>query len=117
MTDDTVATAKPAEMPKVQPAPVAEPVAAPAEPEDAQQRLRDFEDKNVGVDAVRVEGKIERGIGSKFSLMSEEQRAEHAALERLVEAEQNLLRATAALAEAKAEFTAALEAADAHADQ
>ncbi|MGY4614777.1 hypothetical protein ACVWZ4_000004 [Bradyrhizobium sp. USDA 4472] len=86
-----------------------------AAPDDAKARLRAFEDEKFGPDAVRFEGKVERGIGSKFQNMSDAEKAEHAALERLVAAEEELLRATNALAEAQKNHAQASEAADRHA--
>lgn len=51
-------------------------------------RLRAFEDAHFGKDAVRIDGKIERGSGSPFAAMSDEDRARYEKLERLVAAEQ-----------------------------
>lgn len=83
-----------------------EPAARPT----AKERLRAFEDEILGEKAVRISGHIERGSGSHFQTkMTDEQRAHHAALERLVEAEQKLADASAALATAEAAHRAAEE--------
>lgn len=82
----------------------------PVAPLTAKQRLRAFEDEVLGEKAVRISGHIERGSGSHFQTkMTDEQRAHHAALERLVEAEQKLADASAALAGAEAARRAAEE--------
>lgn len=67
----------------------------------AEQRLRAFEDDKLGPDAVRINGQIERGYGSKFRDLSEEDRNQHGKLEKLVEVEQKLTDARAALAVAE----------------
>lgn len=90
-----------------------EPDAAPdenvADRLPARLRLRQFEDHHLGKDTPRIGGRIEKGHGSIFNRhrsvggkLSDEGRAEHAALERLVEAEEELQKATAALAAAEA---------------
>lgn len=74
----------------------------------ARQRLRAFEDEVLGEKAVRISGNVERGSGSHFQTkMTDEQRAHHAALERLLEAEQKLADASAVLAKAEADHHAA----------
>lgn len=73
----------------------------------APGRLRTFEDDKLGPDAVRINGQIERGYGSKFRDLSPEDQAHYAALERLVEAEQKLADARAALAVAESAFETA----------
>lgn len=67
----------------------------------AAARLREFEDKHLGKRAVRINGRVERGSGSPFQAMTDEKRAEYAALEKLVEAEQKLVEANAALSAAQ----------------
>ncbi len=84
------------------------------DPNDPQTRLRAFEDRVLGEDVVRIDGKVERGIGSKFSLMDDVKKAEHAALERLIEAEQKMVKIMGQLDAAKTELATAQEAADAH---
>lgn len=129
MSDEiTSEPAVPAAMPEVQPMPAApeeKPLAKLAEaeakieqeasePAAAADRLRAFEEKHLGADVVRIDGEIERGIGSKFSLMSDFDKSMHAALERLAAAEQRMLKATGELDEAKRELAAATDAVDAH---
>jgi hypothetical protein len=76
----------------------------------AAQRLREFEDLTVGKDAIRSkDGHIERGFGSKFKLMTDEQHARYAALEKLVAAEDKVAAANVAVADAKVAYDAALE--------
>lgn len=84
------------------------------EPErmSAVARLRAFEDERFGPDAVRIGGKIERGSGSPFSEMSDEDRRQYEAIERLIVAEQKLADAHAALIQADAEHEAAEAAVD-----
>jgi hypothetical protein len=76
---------------------------------DSAGRLRAFEDDVFGKRAVRIEGKIERGVGSPYAAMSDEQKAQYAALEGLVVAEQRLNDATAAVAQAEADRVVAEE--------
>lgn len=75
--------------------------------------LRQFEDQHFGPDAVRIGGQIERGSGSRFSLLPPARRREYVAIERLVEAEQRLTVAAADLAAAQAQHDAAVAAVDA----
>lgn len=90
------------------------PAPEPEQPEtDAKARLRAFEDEHFGPDCVRIEGQVERGSGSPFSQMSDDDKATYAALERLVVAEQKVADARAALAVAEEEYAAAESAADA----
>jgi hypothetical protein len=101
--------------PFLPPDPVAEPPAPhmdllsePAEPVTARTRLRDFEDDHLGEDAVRISGQIEKGHGSHFQTrMTHEQRVQHTALEKLVEAEKRVADTSAALASAEADHEAA----------
>lgn len=68
----------------------------------AAERLRFFEDETLGHDAVRINGRVERGSGSWFQTkLTPEQRAHHAALEKLIETEQRVAAAKAALAQAE----------------
>jgi hypothetical protein len=77
-------------------------------PDTAKTRLRNFEDDVLGEDAVRISGQIEKGHGSHFKTkMTHEQRVQHGALEKLVEAEQKVADTSAALAKAEAEHEAA----------
>lgn len=88
----------------------------PSEPDEktaASDLLRAFEDEKLGPDAVRINGKIERGHGSKFRGLSEEDQAKYAALEKLVEAEQKLADATTAHRQAEEAYEAAIDAVDA----
>jgi hypothetical protein len=88
------------------------PLSALNEPIPAAARLRAFEDTHLGPNAPRVAGLLERGHGSLYVRLTDVQRAEHAALERLVKAEQAVADASAKLAEAEAEHGKALVAAD-----
>lgn len=82
------------------------------EPEmGAAERLRAFEDEKLGVDAVRIHDKVERGVGSPFFKLSDEDKARYAALERLVETEKALAAAHAALIAAQEAHEAAYAAA------
>jgi len=76
---------------------------------DAAGRLRAFEDDVFGKRAVRFEGKIERGVGSPYAAMTDERKAQYAALEDLVAAEQELSDATVAVGVAEAKRVAAEE--------
>jgi hypothetical protein len=81
----------------------------------AHQRLRAFEDRHLGEDAVRINGAIERGHGSLFAIkMTEapELRRQHAAIERLIEAEKKLGEAEGTLSVAQSEHATAKAAVD-----
>lgn len=78
----------------------------------ARGRLRAFEDATFGKDAVRINGLVERGYGSKFKEMSAEQALHYAALEKLIVAEQRLADAHGALIAAESSHEAALAEAD-----
>lgn len=81
----------------------------------AAERLRFFEDEILGEDAVRINGRIERGSGSWFQTkLTPEQRAHHAALEKLIETEQAVADARGKLAQAEADHKAAEAAANQH---
>lgn len=88
-----------------------------ADPQSASARLRAFEDERFGPEAVRIEGKVERGHGSPFAVMSDEDKARYAALERLVETEQALADAHAALIAAQEAHEAAEAAINAPASE
>lgn len=79
----------------------------------AAERLRAFEDEHLGAEAPRIEGKVERGHGSPFSRMSDEDKAKYDALEKLVAAEAKLTAAREALALAEEEYAVVEAAADA----
>lgn len=79
----------------------------------AAARIRAFEDEVFGKRAVRIDGKIERGVGSPYAKMTEEQRQQYEALEKLAAAETNLAAAHAALLQAEQDHQAAKEKADA----
>jgi len=79
-------------------------------PEPAAVRLRAFEDEHFGTDVMRINGKIERGSGSPFQKMSDADKAKYAAIERLIETEQKLAEAHAALMTAESEHEAACAA-------
>lgn len=76
---------------------------ADAKADTAAAKLRAFEDKHLGRKAMRnKEGHVEKGYGSPFKAMTSEQHAEHAALEKLVEAEAKVDAANVELSAAKA---------------
>jgi len=77
---------------------------------DAAARLRAFEDEVFGKDAVRIGGKIERGYGSPYANVTDEQRRQYEAIEAMVVAEQKLMDARAALLQAEEDHKAALTA-------
>lgn len=77
--------------------------------ESAKAKVRAFEDEVFGPDVPRINGEIERGIGSPYSRMNDKQKAHYAALENLVAAEKAVAAADAKLAEAKAAHEAAAE--------
>lgn len=93
---------------KAPPAPVIDP---PREV-PAAARLRAFEDANMGPDAPRINGGVERGHGSLYSRLTDQQKAEHAGIEKLIGTEQKLAEAHAALIQAEADHEAALAAAE-----
>jgi len=123
MTDDTIdTTTAPATSPPIVPAaptpsvverePTAfdtKPAEPVAEPVTAKTKLRAFEDATFGKDAGRINGEVERGVGSPFARMTPEQKKQHAALERLVVAEQKLADASAELSKAEAAHEAAVK--------
>lgn len=79
----------------------------PAAEVTAHQKLRAFEDRHLGEDAVRINGEVERGHGSKFKTLSPDHHREYAALERLRDAEKALSDAAATLAQAQSAYDAA----------
>ncbi len=82
---------------------------APVDGPTSADRMRAFEDEVFGKRAVRINGAIERGVGSPYAAMTDERKAQYAALEALVAAEQKLNDATAAVGAAEAERVAAEE--------
>jgi hypothetical protein len=90
--------------------PTAKPAAPPEDKTSAAARLRAFEDEVLGKDAVRIDGKIERGVGSKFARLTDEQRRQYDALEALALAEQKVVDAKGALFQAEAEHAEAIKA-------
>lgn len=89
----------------------------PDESMPAAARLRAFEDEHFGEDAVRIDGKVERGSGSPYQRMGEDERRQYQALERLVAAEMKRDAARAAAAAAEAEYDEAERAVDGAADE
>ena len=79
------------------------------QPVEASQRLRAFEDERFGSDEFRLNGEIQKGHGSKWRTLTNEQRAYHASLERLVAAERHFSVAQGAAEKAKLELDAANE--------
>lgn len=88
--------------------------AKPAEtaPVTAAAKLRAFEDKTFGKDAPRINGELERGVGSPYSRMTVEQKAHHASLENLVKAEKAVADASHELADAQMKHDAAVKTSD-----
>lgn len=110
-TDSTPLAPIPADPPKPLVTPPPPAVTTPTDPSPtdltAAQKLRAFEDEHLGKDAVRIDGDLERGAGSRFQAMTDDQRAQHKALENLVAAEKKMADAIAALATAQAAHDAA----------
>lgn len=78
----------------------------------SRERLRNYEDYLFGKDAVRINGVVERGYGSKFKEMTAPQARHYAALEKAIIAEQKLADAHSALIGAEASHQSALAEAD-----
>lgn len=81
------------------------------DPVPAADRLRAFEDDVFGKTAPRINGAVERGVGSPFAEMTPHQAAHYAALEKLVAAEKTMADASGALAAAQAAHDAAAKTA------
>lgn len=80
-------------------------------PDDtAAARLRAFEDTHFGKDVPRINGEVERGVGSRYADMTPHHKAHHASLEHLVRCEKAAAHASAALADAEAKHEAAKKA-------
>ena len=79
----------------------------------AADRLRAFEDAELGENAVRINGRVERGYGSRFRELPEAKQRQHAALEKLVEAELVLADFDSKRERAQADYDAAQAAVDA----
>lgn len=109
MTDDAIETSSsaPTTFPDKQPALVVEDA-----PLTAAARLRAFEDDVFGEKASRINGAVERGVGSPYADMTPRQKAHYAALEQMVAAEKRVSDATAELAAAEAAHEAAAKASD-----
>ena len=84
-----------------------------SDPVTAKTKLRTFEDEAFGKDVGRINGEVERGVGSPFARMTPEQKKQHAALERLVVAEQKLADASQELSKAESAHAAAVKEAEA----
>lgn len=104
MTDDSLET----QTHDPAPEPIAEPEPAPV---TAKTKLRAFEDDVFGEKVGRINGDIERGIGSPYAAMTPHQQAHYAALEKLVAAEKGMADASATLAAAEAAHAAAAKTA------
>jgi len=85
----------------------------PAAPASAADQLRAAEDKYLGPDVPRVDGKVEEGIGSKFRNIPEEHRAHLIALRALAVIEAEVLAAKNALAAAEAKVEHAVASVEA----
>lgn len=83
-----------------------------SEPGSSAQRLRDFEDKHLGPKHSRLNGQIERGIGSPFAGLDDNRKAHHAALEAQIAAESEHQAAVAAADAAAEKLKAATERAE-----
>lgn len=84
------------------------------EVDSAKAKLRAFEDDVFGKDVSRINGEVERGVGSPYARMTDAQKAHHLALEKLIAAEKAMADASADLAKAQADHEAAVKkAADA----
>lgn len=79
-----------------------------AEIESTEDRLRAFEDATLGEDHPRHKGAPEKGVGSPFSRMTDQQKAHHAALENLIAAEKEHQAASAAEEAEHAKLEAAI---------
>jgi len=84
-----------------------------AEPVTAATKLRDFEHEVFGRDAPRINGDLERGVGSPWANMTPTQKAHHASLEALVKAEKAVADASAGLETAKLKHDAAAKLSEA----
>lgn len=83
----------------------------------AIERLRAFEDKVMGKKVPRVNGAVERGHGSKHAQLEDHHKAHHAALERLVDLEDEVMKLTASLNQAKANHEQQIKIVDGHAER
>jgi hypothetical protein len=81
-------------------------------PVTAASKLRAFEDEHLGKDATRINGELERGVGSRWAGLGSHKKAHHAALEKLVKAEQGVADASAALDAAESGHAAAVKASE-----
>ena len=102
----------PAPKPVVKPTPKADIKADTS----AVGRLKAFEIEHLGANGkepVRINGEIERGVGSPYAKLTDEQRAQYVALEKLVEAEAALDAANAARSNAEADCKVAAIAVEA----
>jgi hypothetical protein len=84
----------------------------PSADNSAVARLRAFEDQVFGPDAVRINGQVERGSGSRFQQLTAPQRRHYEALEALRPAELRLAEAAAELTAAETAHEAALSRAE-----
>jgi hypothetical protein len=89
-----------------------DPPEAESAPVTAKTKLRAFEDETFGKEAGRINGHVERGVGSPYARMTDAQKRQYAALERMVEAEKKLADASADLAKAESEHEAAVKRVD-----
>ena len=118
MAEDTTTTSlnphpTPAFVPPPAPiAPAPAPAPAAKAPVTAADKLREFEDKTFGKDAPRINGELERGVGSPYSRMTPEQKRHYESLEHLVKAEKKVADASAELDAAKIKHDAAVKSSD-----
>lgn len=82
---------------------------------EPHERLAAFEAEHLGEDVPRQNGKIEKGHGSLFHRnLTEQQKHHHAAIERLIDAEQHMMAARAKLQEAEHKHAEAQTKVEAH---
>jgi hypothetical protein len=116
MVDETLPHPAPASPSIFSPAapatPAPTPVPAVKAPVTAADKLRAFEDDHFGKDAPRINGELERGVGSPYSRMTLHQKRHYESLEHLVKAEKKVADASFELETAKAKHLAAVKASD-----
>ena len=115
MAEDTTTTSLPHPTPASTPnfgIGSATPAPAVKAPVTAADKLREFEDKTFGKDAPRINGELERGVGSPYSRMTVQQKRHYESLEHLVKAEKKVADASAELEAAKIKHDAAVKASD-----
>ena len=82
------------------------------EPTPARDRMRAFEDEHLGEDVPRIEGQVERGVGSTYHKLSDARKRHYEAIEAMIVAEDAVADARAKLAVAESNLAEAAAAAD-----